>query len=83
MLGSMDLAEYHSCSAVVESCLAQIGVEASFFSDWLVPPDQHRAVLRCLACRDHEMPDLGRRALSAFIGIVRGAGGSTLLAVCD
>ena len=81
-LGSMDIAEYHSCAELVEPCLAMIGVEASYFSDWIVPAEQHAEVLRCLE-RPQDSTGEARRALEVFTAIVRGAAGLTLLAVCD
>lgn len=82
-LGGMDIAEYHECAEIVHSCLAKIGVEASYFSDWTVSPDQHGEVLRCLESSRQDLTDEARRALDAFSAIVRRAEGFTLLAVCD
>ena len=82
-LGSMDIAEYHSCAALVEPCLAEIGVEASYFSDWIVAAEQHVEVLRCLGRSSQDATEEARHALEVLTAIVRGAGGLTLLAVCD
>ena len=81
-LGSMDLVEYHSCANLVEPCLAKIGVEASYFSDWAVAAEQHAELLRCLE-RPQDSTEEAQRALEVFAAIVRGAAGLTLLAVCD
>ena len=81
-LGSMDIAEYHSCAELIEPCLATIGVEASYFSDWIVAADKQAELQRCLE-RPRDATGEARRGLEAFTAIVRGAAGLTLLAVCD
>lgn len=83
LVGTMDIEEYHSCAEVVHCCLSKVGVEASYFSDWTVPAEQHSEVLRCLERSSQDMTDEPRRALAAFTAIVLAADGLTLLAVCD
>ena len=82
LLGSMDIREYHRCAELVRPCLAKLGVEASYFSDWIVAPEQQAELLRGLE-RPEASTKEAQRALDVFTAIVRGAAGLTLLAVCD
>lgn len=82
-VGGIDLHDYQLCGAAIEGVLAEVGVVASYFDDWIVPLDLLDTVRGRLVAANASLDPWAQTPMLEFIRIVQAAEGRTLLAVCD